>query len=259
MGQKELLIVIPVYNEEKNIPKVLEQLRVPKITSIADILVVDDASTDLSGRIAQDMHYLVLKHPHRLGYGSALQLGYKYAVRNGYQYVIQMDADGQHDTCNILPIFRRLKEKAADGKCPDIVLASRFMKGSTEFPVSLFRRMAYNWFRSLIRMASGRRIADPTTGLQGLSRKAFLYYSGRGHFDKKYPDANMVLQMLLLKFRIVEMPAVMHVRKDGKSMHSGLEPIWYMIRMSFSVFAVIFRIKLLKSGVGADLESVDRA
>ena len=56
----------------------------------------------------------------------------------------------------------------------------------------------------------------------------------------------MVLQMLLLKFQVAEIPAVMHVRKDGKSMHSGLEPVWYMPRMFLNVLAVVFRIKGLK-------------
>ena len=66
----------------------------------------------------------------------------------------------------------------------------------------------------------------------GLSRKAVLYYSKYNHFDDKYPDTNMITQMLLLDFKVVEIPAVMHARTSGKSMHSGLKPIWYMMRMS---------------------------
>ena len=62
----------------------------------------------------------------------------------------------------------------------------------------------------MMRIAAGRKIADPTTGLQGLSRKAVMYYSKYNHFDDKYPDTNMIMQMLLLKFKIVEVPAVMH-------------------------------------------------
>ena len=108
-----------------------------------------------------------------LGYGSALQLGYKYAVRKNYRYVIQMDADGQHDVCNIPMIYRKLKASDTDGECPDIVLASRFMEGSSEFPVSAVKKFAFWLFRSMIYMITGRVIADPTTGLQGLGRDAF--------------------------------------------------------------------------------------
>ncbi len=191
MDRKELLIIIPAYNEEKNIPKVLDQLEKPEITSIADVLVMNDASTDMTGEIVKARHHMLATHVYSLGYGSGLQLGYKYAVRRGYRYVIQMDADGQHDVCNIPGIYKRLKEKDESGKYPDIVLASRFMEGSSDFPVSSLKNLAYKMFRIMIRIYTGRRIADPTTGLQGLSRRAFLYYSRYSQFDERYPDANM--------------------------------------------------------------------
>lgn len=243
---KDLLIILPVKNEEKNIQKVLEKLSGPEIERIADILCVNDASSDASGKIISNYQCAQITNVFGLGYGSALQLGYKYAVRRNYQYVIQMDADGQHDACNIPFIYEKLKSNGSSGRRPDLVLASRFMEGSSEFPVSVFKKFAFCLFRTMIKVVTGRRIADPTTGLQGLSREAFTYYSQYNNFDHQYPDANMVMQMLLLKFQLVEIPAVMHVRTDGKSMHSGIEPVWYMIRMFCSVAAVAFRVKILK-------------
>ena len=105
--------------------------------------------------------------------------------------------------------------------------------------------------RRLIGRYSGCLIGDPITGLQGLSRKAVLYYSKYKHFDDRYPDANMIIQMILLGFKVEEIPAVMHVRTSGKSMHVGLKPILYMFRMTFSILAVVDRIKVLKIDVGA--------
>jgi hypothetical protein len=84
-----------------------------------------------------------------------------------------------------------------------------------------------------------------------LSRRAVLFYSKYNHFDDKYPDANMIMQMQLLGFRIEEVPAIMHARTVGTSMHSGLKPIIYMFRMFFSILAVLFRIKVLKTDVKA--------
>ena len=95
------------------------------------------------------------------------------------------------------------------------------------------------------------KIAYPTTGLQGLNRRAFLYYSKYKHFDDKYPDANMIIQMQLLGFCIDEIPAVMHARSCGTSMHSGLKPVVYMFRMVFSIIGVVFRIKVLGIDAGA--------
>lgn len=246
LSQKEVLIVLPVKNEEENIGKVLEQLSSPEIKGIADILCINDASSDASGEIIDKYPCMQIVNVFGLGYGSALQLGYKYAVRNKYQYVIQMDADGQHDVCNIPMIHRKLKETDDNGESPDIVLASRFMKGSSKFPVSAVKRFAFWLFRTMIYMVTGRKFADPTTGLQGLNRRAFSYYAQYNNFDYQYPDANMIMQMLLLNFRLVEIPAVMHVRTEGQSMHSGLEPVCYMLRMCLSVPSVVFRIKVLR-------------
>ena len=248
--QKELLIIIPAYNEEKNITSVLQQLEQPEIADIADVLVMDDASWDNTRNIALERGHTVVTHVFNLGYGSGLQLGYKYAVRNGYRYVIQMDADGQHDVCNVLALYERLKKPIQGGEYPDIVLGSRFMEGSAPFRVSMVKKFAFVLFRTLIRMSTGRRIVDPTTGLQGLSRRAFQFYSVYGHFDDRYPDANMILQMLLLGFLVEEIPAVMHTRTEGVSMHSGIKPMFYMFRMMFSMIAVWLRIRLYKIDVG---------
>ncbi len=250
--EKDVLIIVPAYNEEKTISGILEQLDASEIQEFADVLVVNDASKDATGRIAKKRyHKAVVTHIFNLGYGSALQIGYKYAVRRGYDYVIQMDADGQHDVCNISKIYRELKTPDETGHCPDIVLGSRFMEGSSAFQVSACKKLAFWLFRHIIHRETGRKIEDPTTGLQGLNRRTFLYYSFYGNFDNRYPDANMIIQMLLLGYTIREIPAVMHARTDGVSMHSGLKPMVYMIRMFFSIMAVIFRIKVLKMDVGA--------
>ncbi len=245
-GQKDVLIIIPAYNEEKNITKVLEKLEQPEIRKIADVLVMNDASKDATNWIVKGRNHTLVTHVFNLGYGSALQLGYKYAIRRDYKYVIQMDADGQHDVCNIPAIYEELKRADESGRLPDIVLGSRFMKKSVGYPTSAAKIFAYRLFRFMIRIVTKRYILDPTTGLQGLNRRTVLYYSQYGHFDDKYPDANMIMQMLLLGFQIREIPAVMHPRTDGVSMHSGLKPIVYMFRMCFSIFAVVFRIRILK-------------
>ena len=163
MKKKELLVIIPAYNEETNIVRVLDDLEQPEIAEIADVLVMNDASSDATNWIVKARGHALVTHVFKLGYGSALQLGYKYAIRRGYRYVIQMDADGQHDACNIPVIYKRLQEKDADGNYPDIVLCSRFMEGSADFPVSSAKKLAFKLFRVMIRLATGRKIADPTT------------------------------------------------------------------------------------------------
>ncbi len=246
---KKLLIIIPAYNEAQNILGVLNEIERTGVKQFADVLVINDASSDNTNLLVKKRNYALVTHIYNLGYGSALQLGYKYAVRRRYQFVVQMDADGQHDVCNISELYRELQMPDESGRLPDIVLGSRFVKGAAPFPVSRAKKAAFALFRTMIRMVTGKKIMDPTTGLQGLSWPAFLYYSKYNHFDEKYPDANMIMQMLLLGFQIREIPAVMHARTSGRSMHSGLKPICYMLHMFFSTLAVVFRIKVLKTGL----------
>ena len=254
----ELLIIIPAYNEVKTIGKLLDSFEAKKITEWADILVMNDASTDGTGKLVRSRGYTVVTHIFNLGYGSGLQLGYKYAARNHYKYIIQMDADGQHDVANIEKIYLKLKEVNNNGESPDIVLGSRFMKGSETFKIGFAKKLAIKMFRFLIRLFGHKKISDPTTGLQGLSHRAFYFYSGYNHFDDRYPDANMILQMQLLGYNITEIPAVMHSRESGMSMHSGLKPFIYMIRMMYSIIAVWIRIRVFHNDMeGAVIHDKD--
>ena len=157
-SKKAVLIIIPAYNEEKNIVPLLEKLEQPEITQFADVLVMNDASQDKTNHVTKKRNHTVITHVFNLGYGSGLQLGYKYAVRKGYRYVIQMDADGQHDVCNLLEIYKELQKEDENGKLPDIVLGSRFMEGSSGFSVSFAKKIAFVWFRIMLKTGTGRRI-----------------------------------------------------------------------------------------------------
>ncbi len=255
MKKKDVLIIIPAYNEASTIGSLLDELEKPEISHYTDILVMNDASTDRTSDIVRARGHAVVTHIYNLGYGSGLQLGYKYAKRHGYKYVIQMDADGQHDPSNVKNIYKALTTPDENGNTPDIVLGSRLIPGAPPYPMSGVRRFASGLFSRIIKMFTHQKIYDTTTGLQGLNRSAFGFYSQFNHFDDRYPDANMLIQMLMLDFRVKEIPALMHTRSNGKGMHSGLKPIVYMIRMVYSMIAVWCRVKLFK----ADKETTLRA
>ncbi len=248
--KNELLIIIPAYNEEKNIGKVLSELQTIRKSLPFDVLVINDASTDNTEKIAREYNAKVVNLIFNMGYGCGLQTGYKYAIQNGYRYVIQMDADGQHDTCNIKPIYDALMQEDEEGKRPDIVIGSRFLSEKSNYSCGKIKRFAIRLFSLQIRHATKNKITDPTSGLQGLSRRAFSYYQGYNRFDDRYPDANMIMQMLLLGGKVREIPAVMHNRTSGVSMHSGLRPFFYMLRMIFCIIAVELRIKVFHVDMG---------
>ena len=122
-SRKEVLIIIPAYNEECTIEAVLEKLEQPELASFADILVLNDASTDRTPLIVKKHHHILVSHIFNLGYGSAVQVGYKYAIRRGYRYVIQMDADGQHDPDNVCKLYDLLNQPYET----DLVQDARFI------------------------------------------------------------------------------------------------------------------------------------
>lgn len=241
---RKLLIIMPAYNEENNILKVLTELSEISLPIVSDLLVINDGSTDRTGTILSENGVNHISNIFNMGYGSCLQVGYKYAVRQNYNYLIQMDSDGQHDVENVRILYEALTKKDSDGRYPDLVLGSRFMKESSPFEVGALKRFAYAWFRRLIRLITGykEKIWDPTTGLQGMSRLAVKFYSIYGNFDSRFPDANMLAQMLLLGFKIDQVPAVMHQRQSGKSMHTGLlKQAFYMVHVTLSIQAVGIR------------------
>lgn len=240
---KDYLLIIPAYNEEGALGSVIDQITEKGYLDEIDVLVINDASTDNTKEVIR-LHpqVRVVTHIFNLGYGSALQLGYRYAVRNGYKYVLQMDADGQHDVVNIEILKNELNRRDEKGELPDIVIGSRFMEGSESFYLPGVKKLSIGIFRWIIRMTTGQVILDPTSGLQGLSRDAFTCWAGYRNFDNDYPDANMVIQMLMMGYRVREVRSVMHPRVTGTSMHSGIiKPVLYMMMMPLSILSVYVR------------------
>lgn len=242
---KKILIIIPAYNEEENIGALLEGIDDRGIRDRMDVLVIDDSSADRTSQIAKERGYKVIRQVFNMGYGAALQTAYKYAVEKDYDYLLQIDADGQHDLSNIEVLCERLGCFAdEEGDFPDIVIGSRFLEGSQSFQISRMKKYAISFFRRIIKRVTGQSLTDPTSGLQGLNRRAFSFYSGYHNLDLKYPDLNMIVQMLLLGFKIEEVPAVMHERTAGVSMHSSWMKVGkYMILMLLSTWNAYSRYK----------------
>lgn len=241
----DLLIVIPAHNEEKNLPRLFAEMREWKIDQFADILVIDDASSDGTAAAARQNGAECISFIYNLGYGNALQMGYKYAVINHYEHLIQMDADLQHDPCNIPRIYECLQTPSENGSFPDIVLGSRFMEGSGPYDPGAMKRLGFRWLSTLVRLLGGGKLADATTGLQGFGSRAFSHFAAFDCFDASFPDANIILEMMLLGYTVVQIPAVMHDRTDGTGMHTGIwKPIKYMVRSTIALVIVWMRTKL---------------
>lgn len=237
--KKKVMILIPAYNEENNIGNVIDEIKDAGWNEKADIVVINDGSSDKTSEAARMHGAKVIDQIYNMGYGSALQTGYKYAMYEEYDYVLQMDADGQHLVSNLSSLL----ETIMGDKTINIVIGSRFCDGTEGYPISYYKKFAIWVLKNLIYSASGQKISDPTSGLQALNREAFCTYAKFEEFDTRYPDANMIIQMLMRGFKIIEIPAQMKPRVSGKSMHSGLKPLLYGILMLISVTTVYVREK----------------
>lgn len=237
MKNKKILFVIPAYNEEQNIGRVLKEIK--KEVPFADILVINDCSKDKTKEVVESEGVKCITGIFNLRYAWAVQTGIKYAYQNDYDYVIQFDADGQHIASEAEKLIKTCIDENVD-----IVIGSRYLK-DTGYPCPFFRKIGTKLFSNLISIFCKKKIADPLSGFQCLNKKVIKRYSKIGNYPE-FPDANLVIEMLMHGYKIKEVPVKMRIREIGESMHGGIiKPIKYMINMFYTIiFIVIQNTKL---------------
>lgn len=237
--KKQIVVIIPAYNEEKTIAGLIRDIgsTVPDV----DILVVNDGGHDRTTEIARNENATVINLPFNMGYGSALQTGYKYALKKGYHYAVQMDADGQHDPKDMPNLLSVIMEKEAD-----VVIGSRFLDNSS-YKVPVIRRIGIFIFSVIASTAIRQRITDPTSGYQALNRDAIDRFYATHYYPVDFPDADVIIMLNRIGLKIKEIPVTMHANSQNKSMHSGLNVVYYVFKMTLSIFLTFLRKFPLKS------------
>ncbi len=229
MKKDRVLFVIPAYNEEENIAKVLNELK--KDAPFADVIVINDCSKDNTCGVVKKHKIKCINNVFNMRYAMAVQTGIKYAKYNNYDYVIQFDADGQHIAKEAIKLYKKIKETGAD-----IVIGSRYLNKDFKYP--FFKKLGTKMFSILIKLFCRKEITDPLSGFQCLNKDVIDKYSKIGEYPE-YPDANLVIDMLCQGYKIEEVCVNMRLRESGVSMHSGIiKPIKYMIEQ-FSTCIII--------------------
>lgn len=230
----KVLIIIPCYNEEESICKVVNNI----VTNYPeyDYIVINDCSTDSTKEICQKNHFNHISLCTNLGIGGCVQTGYRYASEHHYDYAVQIDGDGQHNPKYIKDMI----EVAVEQKC-DMVIGSRFLdkKG---FQSSLVRRLGISWINRIIRLCCGVRITDATSGLRVVSRTLAAFFSK--HYAEDYPEPEAIVESSLNGYQITEYAVIMEERKGGRSSINVLRSIYYMVKVTMALF--IHRINTKK-------------
>ena len=224
------LIIIPAYNEEENIKKVVENIiyHFPQY----DYIIVNDGSIDSTAEICKSENYAFLNLPINLGIGGAVQAGYRYAKANDYDVAIQLDGDGQHDISYADQMLMLIGDMKAD-----VVIGSRFLENKG-FQSSGVRRAGIKILSVLIKICTGVNVNDVTSGFRAVNRKFIDIYSK--DYSNDYPEPEAIVSAVMYGGKILEIPVVMNERQGGISSIKFWNSIYYMIKVSLAI--VIRRI-----------------
>lgn len=219
------LVMIPAYNEEKNIVKTVRDIQ--KNAPDFDYIIINDCSRDSTLDLCRREGLRVLNLPVNLGIGGAVQTGYRYAMQNGYDVAVQFDGDGQHDAAYLTQMREKLVREELD-----MVIGSRFLRHEG-FQSSGMRRLGIRYFTELIRVSTGKKITDPTSGMRMANRSVIEAFAV--NYPKDYPEPESVVYLLRQGKRVEEAPVKMRERENGKSSISFSKSIYYMCKVTFAI------------------------
>jgi glycosyltransferase involved in cell wall biosynthesis len=235
-----ILVFIPAWNEEASVTEVIADVRehIPE----ADVLVVDDGSTDTTSKRAQEAGAMVAPLPFNQGLGAALQTGYLYALREGYDCCAHLDSDGQHPASEVA---RLLAEVVADEA--DLVIGSRYHGDGGEpddgdgddYRPTISRRIGTNVFRFFLTLATRQRFTDTTSGMRAANRRVMALFSE--NYSPDFAEIESLQLAVRQGLRVEEVPVRMLERAGGSSFLTPLRSAFFIFKGLVVLLVGMFR------------------
>ncbi|HAQ51424.1 MAG TPA: glycosyl transferase family 2 [Lachnospiraceae bacterium] len=221
---KDKLVIIPAFNEAGCIVNTVNDIieNAPEF----DYVVINDCSRDDTYKLCVEHGFNVVNLPINSGIGAAVQTGYLYAKRYGYKYAIQVDGDGQHDAAFLGTMARYMEEHGTG-----MLIGSRYIE-KQGFQSSGLRRFGIKYFTVLIKILTGKRITDPTSGMRMVGRDIIEYFAEE--YPKDYPEPETAVTIVKRGWTVDEIPVVMKERQAGTSSISPKRSVYYMIKVSLA-------------------------
>lgn len=224
-NQIKALVAIPAYNEEECIENTVTELRA--VAPEFDFVVINDGSRDRTGKICGSLNCNVITMPINCGLTVGFQTAARYAVDHGYDCMIQFDADGQHR-----PEYLSSLVEKAETTGSDIVIGSRFLTVRKD---KSMRMVGSRMITVLIKMLTGRRISDPTSGFRLFSRSVLEKYC----FDNTLnPEPESIALFLKQGYSVSEVQVSMRERQGGESYLNPIRSAQYMVRVFATLLIV---------------------
>ncbi len=221
----KVLIVVPAYNEEKNIEAVVKDITE---NSQYDYIIINDCSKDNTRIVCEKNGFNYLSLPVNYGLTSGIQLGMKYALQNNYDIAIQFDGDGQHEA----KYLKDLVDGIVNEEC-DIVIGSRFV--SAKKPKSL-RMLGSNVISQCIKLVTGKKIKDPTSGMRAYNKSIIEEFVKDSSLT---PEPDTIAYMIKKGRKIKEVQVEMRERMYGESYLRPIKAAEYMLNIIASI--IFFR------------------
>lgn len=220
-----LLILIPAYNEELCVDRVVASVKA--VYPGAPVVVLDDGSWDGTANVARSAGAEVLQLPHHLGLGGAVQMGYRFAFERGFERVVRVDGDGQHVAADIPKLLKVMAEGDYD-----MVTGSRFLEpnGYDAPPLRRFGSRIFSW---VLRPILGQSITDPTSGFVAVNRRALEVFSRS--FPLEYPEIEALVVLRRKQMRHREVAVRMLPRLAGRSTIDNWKAVYFMVRVLLGV------------------------
>ena len=230
---RSLLVIVPAWNEEQSVGSVVSDLMA--VLPYADVLVVNDGSTDRTSPIARATGALVLDLPVNLGVGGAMRAGYKYAYRNGYTHTVQHDADGQHDPKDIEPVL-----DAMDAQQADIMIGARFA-GVGGYRVRGPRRWAMRLLSAVLSRVARSRLTDTTSGFKACSRDAIRLFSTNYPAEYLGDTVESIVIGARAGLTVRQVGVTMRERTAGRPSHPPLRAAVFLLRSMLALLIALTR------------------
>ena len=223
----DVVVFIPAWNEEENLPAVLDELSAE--LPGADVLVVDDGSTDATGEVARAHGAHVLAFPENRGLRAGIAAGYAYAHEHGYAVCGRVDADGQHPVAEL----RRLVEEVRAGRC-DVAVGSRYLSGVDHAPYRYRlegpRRFGTAVTRRAMRVVLRRPFHDPMSGMWAVGAAATELLSRP--YTSGAPEVEALVRVTNAGLRLEELPVEMRQRAGGESKLQGRKAVGLVVTVA---------------------------
>lgn len=225
MTHMKKLVIIPAYNEEKSILGVVRKLQ--QDAPDFDYIVINDCSRDNTEQVLDTNQINHVTLPVNLGIGGAVHTGYIYAMRKGYDCAVQIDGDGQHDTAYLQEMAAELEKTGAD-----MIIGSRFITYEG-FQTSFMRRVGKTYLSGLIRLVTGEKISDPTSGYRMVNRQGIRLFAG--DYPRDYPEPESIVTLLRAGGKVKEYPVIMKKREEGVSSIGPWKAVYYMVKVTLAI------------------------